>query len=158
MNRSRRFCITSGVFLAAACAPTAGTTAGATRGEPAYYPMTGRPDLPFSEAVRFGPFLFLSGQIGTDSTNARLVAGGIGPETAQAIANLRAVLERHGSSLSRVIKCTVILADLKEWGAMNAVYAPLFAGHLPARTAIGGASLVMGARVELDCVAAAGPV
>lgn len=133
--------------LAAGCArPSAAPTA-------EYFPLAGRPDLPFSEVVRVGTLLFVSGQIGMDSTGRTLVPGGIGPETTQALANLRAVLLRHGSSMDQVVKCTALLADMREWNAMNAVYAPYFPRNFPARTAVGGVSLVFGARVEFDCVA-----
>jgi enamine deaminase RidA (YjgF/YER057c/UK114 family) len=99
--------------------------------------------------------LYLSGQLGTDSTG-RLVPGGIGPETAQALANIRALLESHGSSLDRVIKCTAMLADMAEWGAMNQEYMPFFTAHRPARSAFGTTGLAMGARIELECTALAG--
>jgi len=117
-----------------------------------YFPVSGRPDLPFSEAARIGELLFLSGQIGIDGSG-RIVPGGIGPETRQALENIRAVLERHGSSLDQVVKCTALLVDMREWEAMNQVYRTFFPRHLPARTALGVSGLVLGARVELECVA-----
>ncbi len=121
-----------------------------TRAE--FYPVTGDRALPFSEAVRVGNMLYLSGQLGTDSTG-RLVPGGIGPETRQALANIRAVLERHGSSLDKVVKCTAMLADIGEWAAMNAVYLTFFSSHRPARSAFGTSGLALGARLELECMA-----
>jgi 2-iminobutanoate/2-iminopropanoate deaminase len=117
-----------------------------------YFPVPGQPSLPFSEAVRVGEMLYLSGQIGTDSTG-RLVPGGIGPETRQAITNIAAVLGRHGATLADVIKCTAMLADVKEWGAMNQVYVTFFQTHLPARSAFGTSGLALGARLELECLA-----
>lgn len=117
-----------------------------------YFPVTGRSDLPFSEATRVGDLLFLAGQIGTDD-KGHLVPGGIEAETRQTLENLRAVLERHGSSLSLVVKCTAMLVDMREWEAMNRVYVTYFPRHLPARTAFGVSALLMGARVELECVA-----
>lgn len=111
--------------------------------------------LPFSEAVQAGGFLFLSGQIGDDASG-RLVPGGIGPETRQAMANVQEVLERHGSSLDRIVKVSVMLADIGEWAAMNAEYVKCFPGHLPARSAFGTSGLALGARVEIECVALAG--
>lgn len=123
---------------------------------PEFFAFSARPELPFSEVVRAGSLLYVSGQVGTDSTAGKLVSGGIGPETARAIENLKQVLERHGSSLDRVVKCTALLADMQEWNAMNQVYATYFKGHFPARTALGGVQLVFGARVELDCIALAG--
>ena len=108
---------------------------------------------PFSEAVRVGHMLYLSGVLGTDSSS-KLVPGGIKAETKQVMENIRSVLERNGSSLNEVIKCTVMLADMGEWGAMNEVYIGYFAaGRLPARSAFGANGLSRGARVEIECVA-----
>jgi len=67
--------------------------------------------------------------------------------------NIRAVLERHGSSLDRVVKVTVLLADVNEWGAMNVEYVKFFQAHLPARSAFGTSGLALGARVEVECIA-----
>lgn len=110
--------------------------------------------LPFSEAVQARGLLFLSGQIGVDA-GGRLVSGGIGPETRQAMANVRAVLERHGSSFDRIVKVSVMLADIGEWAAMNVEYVRYFPSHLPARSAFGTSGLALGARVEIECVALA---
>jgi 2-iminobutanoate/2-iminopropanoate deaminase len=131
-----------------------GGCAGHGSADPAveFYPMPGSRPLPFSEAVRVGDMLYLSGQLGTDSTG-KLVAGGIGPETRQALTNIAAVLARHGSSLDRVVKCTVMLADIGEWGAMNEVYVEFFPQHKPARSAFGTTGLALGARLELECLA-----
>lgn len=117
--------------------------------------MAGRADLPFSALVRAGPTLYLSGQLGTDSTG-HLVPGGIGPETAQALTNIRALLEANGSSMDRVVKCTAMLADMAEWGAMNQEYVKFFPRHRPARSAFGSTGLALGARIELECTALAG--
>jgi reactive intermediate/imine deaminase len=125
---------------------------GANAAVVAYYAMPGGRPLPFSEAVRVGDVLYLSGQLGTDSAG-RLVPGGVGPETRQALANIADVLARHGSSLDRVVKCTAMLADMREWSAMNAVYTTVFTTHLPARSAFGTTGLAMGARLELECMA-----
>jgi 2-iminobutanoate/2-iminopropanoate deaminase len=121
-----------------------------------FFPMSGDRPLPFSEAVRVGNMLYLSGQLGTDSTG-RLVPGGIGPETRQTLTNISAVLERHGSSLDQVVKCTVMLADIGEWAAMNEVYVTFFRPHRPARSAFGTSGLALGARLELECMAALSP-
>jgi len=118
-------------------------------------PMPGKRQLPFSAAVRVGPMLYLSGQLGTDSTG-RLVAGGIGPETAQALANVSGLLAAHGSGMDRVVKCTAMLADMAEWPAMNVEYARHFPAGFPARSAFGTSGLALGARVELECLALAG--
>jgi len=108
--------------------------------------------LPFSEAVRVGSMLYLSGQMGVDGT-AKLVPGGIEAETRQIFTNVRAVLERHGSSLDRVVKCLVMLADMAEWPAMNKVYLEFFTGPLPARSAFGANGLALGGRVEIEVIA-----
>jgi 2-iminobutanoate/2-iminopropanoate deaminase len=112
--------------------------------------------LPFSDAVRVGHMLYLSGQIGTDSSFA-LVPGGVRAETRQTLENIRRVLERHGSSMTQVVKCTVMLADMSEWGAVNEVYVTYFAkDRLPARSALGVNGLALGARVEIECWATVG--
>jgi 2-iminobutanoate/2-iminopropanoate deaminase len=109
--------------------------------------------LPFSDAVRVGHTLYLSGQLGTDD-NFALVPGGIQAETKQTMDRIRRILERHGSSLDQVVKCTVMLADMSEWEAMNEVYVTFFPkDRLPARSAFGGVRLALDARVEIECLA-----
>jgi len=106
--------------------------------------------LPFSDAVRVGNMLYLSGKLGTDSSG--LVAGGIKAETKQTMENIGRVLERSGSSFDQVVKCTVMLADMSDWGAMNEVYVTFFApDRRPARSALGVNGLALGARVEIEC-------
>lgn len=110
--------------------------------------------FPFSEAVRVGHMLYLSGQVGEVGTapgETKLVEGGIQAETRQAMENIKAVLERYGSSLDRVVKCTVMIDDISEWPAMNEVYVTYFPEHKPARSAIGADGLAMGAKVEIEC-------
>ncbi len=107
----------------------------------------------FSEFVRVGNMLYLSGKLGTDSTG-KLAAGGIGPETKQTLENIKTVLEKNGSSIDNVVKCTVMLADIKEWADMNTVYVTFFKKErLPARSAFGTSGLVNNARVEIECMA-----
>jgi len=120
-----------------------------------YFPVASTLDslkLPFSEAVRVGSMLYLSGAMGIDDAGS-LVPGGIETETRRALENIRSVLERHGSSMDRVIKCTVMLADMQEWAAMNRVYVEHFPANLPARSAFGASGLALGGRVEIECVA-----
>ena len=120
---------------------------------PEYLGVTSGPPRPFSPAVRANGFIFLAGQLGTDSAG-KLAAGGIRPETRQALENIRGVLQRSGSSFERVVKCTVFLADMSEWGVMNEVYITFFpAGKLPARSAMGANGLALGGRVEIECIA-----
>ena len=110
--------------------------------------------LPFSDAVRVGDTLYLSGQIGNLPGTLQLAEGGIAGETRQTMENIKASLERHGSSLGEVVKCTVFLADIAEWGAMNEVYRSYFPVDPPARSALGASGLALGARVEIECIAA----
>jgi 2-iminobutanoate/2-iminopropanoate deaminase len=117
---------------------------------------TKKMNLPFSEAVRVGGTLYLSGMLGIEPGTMRLVPGGIEKETAQALENIRRVLERNGSSMDRVVKCTVMMADMAEWPRMNAVYVTYFKKHLPARSALGANGLALGARVEIECIATVG--
>jgi reactive intermediate/imine deaminase len=122
-----------------------------------YYPFPVKTSLPFSAAVRVGNLLYVSGQMGTNETGTQLVTGGIEAETRQTLANIKAILERHGSSLDRVVKCTVMMADMKEWPAMNGVYIQHFRAHLPARSAFGCSGLALGGRVEIECIATVDP-
>ena len=108
--------------------------------------------LPFSPAVRVGNMLYLSGQLGTDSTG-RLAAGGIEGETRQLLTNIKRLLEANGSSMDRVVKCLVMLADIGEWARMNTVYVTFFPTNKPARSAFGATGLALGARVEIECMA-----
>jgi 2-iminobutanoate/2-iminopropanoate deaminase len=120
-----------------------------------YFPVAGPVTRPFSEAVRVGSMLYLAGALGVDDSGA-VVPGGIEPETERALANVKAVLERHGSSMDRVVKCTVMLADIGEWAAMNGVYVQHFTTNLPARSALGVSGLALGGRVEIECIATVG--
>jgi 2-iminobutanoate/2-iminopropanoate deaminase len=106
---------------------------------------------PFSEAVRVGNWLILSGQIGINPETGTLPPGGIKAETKQTMENIKRTLEKYGSSLDRVVKCTVMLADIGEWSAMNEVYVTYFPNHKPARSAFGTSGLAMGARLEVEC-------
>jgi len=117
-----------------------------------YYPADSMKNVPFSIAVRAGDMLYLSGQIGTDSTG-NVVSGGIVPETHQTLQNIRTALEQHGASLDKVIKVTVMMADMTEWTEINKVYVTYFDKHLPARSAFGTTGLALGARLEVECIA-----
>jgi 2-iminobutanoate/2-iminopropanoate deaminase len=112
--------------------------------------------LPFSDAVRVGNLLFVSGQIGNAPGTTVLVPGGIAAETRQSLENVRAILEAHGSSMDEVVKCTIMMADISEWAAMNEVYVTFFGERLPARSALGANGLALGARVEIECWATVG--
>lgn len=110
-------------------------------------------DRPFSEAVRAGDFLYLSGQIGEDPATAKLAAGGIQGESRQTLQNVKRTLEENGASLADVVKCTVFLADIAEWPAFNTIYREFFKKPFPARSALAASGLAMNARVELECIA-----
>lgn len=123
--------------------------------DPEFLTPFGVPVNPFSPAVRAGNVLYLAGQIGTDASGA-LVKGGIDAETRQTMQNIAGVLAATGSSMDRVVKCTVFMADMKEWPAMNVIYATFFPKNKPARSAMGANGLALGARVEIECIALAG--
>jgi 2-iminobutanoate/2-iminopropanoate deaminase len=122
---------------------------------PEYLPAaSAAPTSPLSEAVRVGNILYLSGQLGFLPGTRNLAPGGIAAETKQTMENIRTVLEKHGSSFDRVVKCTVMLADIKERDAMNEVYVKYFAeGRRPARSAFGTSGLAANGRVEIECMA-----
>ena len=138
-----------------ACAPVARPT---VVPDPVFLPSPDQAmrQLPFSDAVRVGDLLFLSGKIGTVPGTTELVPGGIAAETRQTMESIKATLIANGSSLDRVVKCTVMLADIREWAAMNEVYARYFPNRRPARSSFGASGLALNARVEIECIAAAG--
>jgi reactive intermediate/imine deaminase len=109
--------------------------------------------LPFSEAVKVNDTLYLSGQIGNVPGSLKLVAGGMPAEARQAMINVNAVLQAHGYAMTDLVKCTVMLADIAEWGAFNEVYKTFFDKQFPARSALATSGLALGARVEVDCIA-----
>jgi reactive intermediate/imine deaminase len=153
----RRAALAAAVALtgALACANTPG--AGRTPSPPQFLssPAHEQLALPFSEAARVGELIFVSGQIGNLPGTLDLAPGGIQPETKQALANIAAILERNGSSLQRVAKCTVFMLDMGEWPALNEVWVATFPNK-PARSALGASGLAKGARVEIECIATAG--
>ena len=112
-------------------------------------------NLPFAEGVRIGDVIVLSGQIGAKPGELKLVPGGIQAETRQTLENIRASLERYGSSMDRVFKCTVFMKDMAHWPAMNEVYVEMFDGHRPARSALGASGLALDGNVEIECFALA---
>jgi reactive intermediate/imine deaminase len=110
---------------------------------------------PYSPGVRAGNLVFLSGQIGIRPGTRELAAGGVAAETGQALENVRTLLSAAGLDPSDVVKCTVFLADIRDYDAMNAVYGRFFASEPPARSAVGVSGLPLGARVEIECIARA---
>jgi 2-iminobutanoate/2-iminopropanoate deaminase len=108
--------------------------------------------LPFSDAVRVGDVLYVSGKIGNLPGTLELAPGGIQGETRQALENIKASVERYGFSMDKPIKCTVMLADIAEWGKMNEIYVQFFPDNKPARSAFGASGLALGSRVEIECM------
>lgn len=130
----------------------------------------GREGLPFAEAVRVGDLLFLSGEIGVMPGTLELAKGGIRAEARQTMKNIGVTLEKHGLGMSDLVKCTVMLADMSEWDTFNEAYREFFEsdagdadapggfrGRFPARSAFGADGLALGARVEVECIAAGRP-
>lgn len=108
---------------------------------------------PYSQAVRAGNTLYVSGQIPLDPATGALVPGGIAEQTRQSLKNIRAILQAAGADMDRVVKTTVLLADIGDFAAMNEVYAEAFTAPYPARAAFQAAALPKGALVEIECVA-----
>lgn len=127
-------------------------TASAVAVEPEFFPRKAAPgqSYPFSEAVRVGDMLYLSGDIGVGA-DGKLVGGGIKAEAKQVMDNIGANLARHGSSFDHAVQCTVALADIADWPAFNEIYRGYFTKHFPARMAYATGGLALGAKVEVQC-------
>ena len=108
---------------------------------------------PYSQAIKAGGFVYLSGQVAIDPATGEFVAGGIAEQTERVLKNVTAVLEAAGSSLDLVVKTTVFLADMGEFSAMNEVYAKFFPEPYPSRSTVQAARLPRDARVEIEAVA-----
>ena len=108
---------------------------------------------PYSQAIRAGRFLFLSGQVPIDPATGELVSGTIGDQTRRALQNIGEVLKAAGGSFPQVVRTTVYLADLSDFAAMNDAYATFFAAPQPARSTIQAARLPKDARIEIDAIA-----
>jgi 2-iminobutanoate/2-iminopropanoate deaminase len=111
---------------------------------------------PYSQAIVAGGFVFASGQIPLDPQTGEFVAGGVAEQTEQVMRNLRAVMEAAGTSLERVVKTTVFLADMNDFAAMNEVYGRYFSEQPPARATVEAARLPRDARVEIEAIALVG--
>lgn len=112
--------------------------------------------LPFPAAMRGGGLVFVSGQVGNVTGEMKLVEGGLEAEARQALEHLRDALAAAGTSLDRVLKCTVFFADMKDFQRFNTIYRDFFGEHLPARSGVEVKGLALGARVEIECIALAG--
>lgn len=111
---------------------------------------------PYSQAIRTDQLVFVAGQIPLDAATGALIDGGIEEQTRKALQHAQAILEAAGSSLERVVKTTVFLADIADFAAMNGVYGEFFPHDPPARSAFQVAALPKGARVEVEVIALAG--
>ena len=107
--------------------------------------------LPFSDAVRTGDLLVLSGQLGNLPGTRTLAPGGMTGQARQAMENVKAIVEDNGLSMADIVKCTVMLADMNDWASFNEVYVAYFPGRKPARSAFGAAGLAFGAKLEIEC-------
>ena len=108
---------------------------------------------PYSQAVRAGSLLFISGQIPIDPSTGTLVEGSIGDQTHRVFRNIGAILEAAGASFDHVVRTTVYLADMNDFAAMNEVYGTYFRAPAPARATVQAARLPKDARVEIDVIA-----
>jgi len=108
---------------------------------------------PYSQAVRAGQWLFLSGQIGLQPSTGELVSGGVVAEATQVLENLRAVLAAAGAGLDNIVRTTIYLVDLADFARVNEAYARAFQSPFPARATVGVAALPRGARIEIDAIA-----
>ncbi len=143
---------TTCMILAVVCIGIAATLETRAQAKPAVE-YKGRPGSAFSEVVRVENMLYLSGQLGVNASGS-LVSGGIKAETKQVMDNIRGILERNGSGMHQVVKCTVMLLDIAERPAMSEVYVSYFPkDRLPARSTFGTTGLALGARVEIECMA-----
>lgn len=108
---------------------------------------------PYSQAIRANGFVFVSGQIALDPRTQQIVPGDVAAQTERVLENLRGIVEAAGSSLDKVVRTTVFLADMNEFTAMNEVYAKFFPGHAPARSTVQAVRLPRDVRVEIDAIA-----
>lgn len=108
---------------------------------------------PYSVGVKTDCFIFTAGQAGIIPESGKIIEGGIEHETRQTLTNIKNILEAAGSSLQRVVKTTVFLRDMNEFGRMNAVYAEFFSENPPARSTVQVAALPMGVAVEIEAIA-----
>lgn len=108
---------------------------------------------PYSQAVRANGFVFLSGQIALDPKTQQVIEGGIAQQAERVLENLKGIVEAAGSSMQRVVKTTVFLADMNDFGAMNEVYSRFFVTHPPARSTVEVSRLPREVRVEIDLIA-----
>ena len=112
-----------------------------------------KPIAPYSPGIKVGQFLFTSGQVGVNPETGKLVTGGVGEQTKQALKNIVKVLEAAGSSADDVIKVTIFLKDMNDYGTVNEIYGQLFTKDPPARSAVQVVALPLNALIEMEAVA-----
>lgn len=108
---------------------------------------------PYSQAIKAGGFIFVSGQVALDPATGKIVEGDVSAQTERTLENLKAIVEAAGSSLDRALKATVFLKDLRDFAAMNEVYKRYFPSNPPARATVEVARLPLDLRVEIDLIA-----
>ena len=116
-------------------------------------PGVAAPRGPYSPAVRAGDFIYVSGQVPVDPATQLAVSGDIGVETRRVLDNVKLILEGCGATMADVVRCTVFLADAKDFAAMNAVYAEYFGDNKPTRTTVVAGFVLPGIKVEIDAIA-----
>ena len=141
-----------GLFVASPPAVGAQETSGARSGENLVQLEGALDGMPFSPAIRAGGMIYLSGQIG-NVPGTRELPEGIAAQTRQTMENIKIVLNVAGASLYDVVKCTVFMDNIDDWGAMNEVYVTFWDGPPPARSALGADGLALGALLEIECIA-----
>ncbi|WP_248280138.1 RidA family protein [Pseudoalteromonas arctica] len=110
------------------------------------------PNLPFSQIVKAGNTLYMSGQIGINPVTGKLAKGGFEGETKQTLENIKRTLEQHNYSMSNIVKCTVMLTDINDFKAFNAIYTQYFSAPYPARSAFAVKALALDSLVEVECI------
>ena len=140
----RRFILTFTLLFCSLCA-TAKVT---------FLNANGSGTLPFSEAVKVDNTLYLSGQIGYDNKNNRIVPGGFKAETHQVLKNIKNVLQTYDYKMSDVVKCMVMLTDINDFAEFNTIYKQYFKAPYPARSAFAVKELALNSLVEVECIAA----
>ena len=117
-------------------------------------PANSTPPLgPYSPAVRAGDYIFLSGQLPIDPKTAKVLDGSVAGQTRQVIENMQALLDTAGATIQDVVKCSVFLADIRDFAEMNAVYGEFFGNAKPARSTVQAVLPLSEARLEIDCIA-----
>ncbi|WP_025742710.1 RidA family protein [Aquimarina pacifica] len=139
------------LFLLISCKPNSPTSENSIIFHKTHEPK--KANAPFSDAVQVGNLFFLSGQIGINHTTRKLVDGGIEAETKQALENIKSVLEQHDMKMDNIVKCTVILSNIEDFASFNKIY-KMYLPQKPARTTFAASGLALGAKIEIECIAA----